>query len=157
MVKPFLLFSTFLVASFGLCVIAQAAITIDPKSWLTPEASIADQSTPVQTVPGVMVPEEKRAVAVGLLSKAQIVELSYEETRLLDVDSRSVLGTMGAKPFLVRGVSPNKAGMCNATLQGTALSIFCGSLGDFSYELRPVVVFLKQKPSSVWIGALTAR
>ena len=104
-----------------------------------------------------MVPEEKRTVAVGLLTQVQIVELSYEEARLLEVDSRSILGTMGAKPFLVRGVSPNKAGMCNATLQGATLSVFCGSLGDFSYELRPVVVFLKQKPNSVWIGALTAR
>jgi hypothetical protein len=157
MAKPFPLFSTFLVASFGLCATALAATTIDPKSWLTPETSIVDRSTPVQTVLGVIVPEEKRAVAAGLLTQTQIVELSYEETRLLGVDPRTILGTMGAKPFLVRGVSPNQAGTCNATLQGSALSIFCGSLGDFSYELRPVVVFLKQKPSSVWVGALTAR
>jgi len=157
MLKPFLFCSTLLAAAWGACAAAQSAATIDPKSWLTLEAPIVDQSSPVQTVPGVMVPKETRAVAARLLTKTQIVELSYEEARLLGVNLRSILGTAGGAPFLVRGVSPNSSGKCDANLQGTVLSVFCGSLGDFSYELRPVIVFLRQKPSSVWVGAMTAR
>jgi hypothetical protein len=157
MAKWFLLCSTLLAASLGVCATAQPAATIDPKSWLTPEAPIGDGSLPVQTVPGVIVPEGTRPVAAGLLIKTQIVELSYAEARLLGIDPRNILGTAGATPFLARGVSPNNAGTCNANLQGNVLSVFCGSLGDFNYELRPVIVFLHRKPSSVQISAMTAR
>lgn len=157
MAKLLLLHSILLAASLGVGATAQPRATIDPKSWLTPDAPIGDRGLPVKTVLGVIVPEGTRAAAASLLTKAQIVELSYEETRLLDVDPRTILGAAGTKPFLVRGVSPNNAGTCNANLQGNVLSIFCGSLGDFSYELRPVIVFLHQKPSSVQIGAMTAR
>ena len=128
-----------------------------PKELVDIRAPAGDQNQPIQTVHGIMVPKETRAEASNLLAEAQIVEISYEEARLLGVEPRNILGAAGAIPFLVRGVSPNNAGTCSANLQGNILSVFCGSLGDFSYELRPVIVFLRQKPSSVWIGAMTAR
>ena len=157
MAKLFLLRSTVLAAAFAVCATAQPRAPIDPKSWLTPEVSTGDQNLPIQPVSGVIVPEERRAAAAGLLINTQIVEISYQEARLFDVEPRNLLGIAGATAFLVRGVSPNGGGMCNASLQGNALSVFCVSLGDFNYELRPIIVFLHQKPGSVTVGAATAR
>jgi len=156
MAKLFPLPSILLAATLGVGAMAQPRDPINPLSWLTPPAPPRDQTLPVQPVLGVIVPEERRAAAAGLLTKVQFVEVSYAEARLLGADSQTILGTVGYRTFLVRGVSPNNAGTCNANLQGSVLSVFCGSLGDFSYELRPVIVFLHQEPGSVSIGAMTA-
>jgi hypothetical protein len=154
--KPLLPYWILLATAFSGA--AQAADTIDPKSWLTPDAAPFVESAPVQLVFGMAVPESTRLEASGLLASVPIVELTYEQARHpLGMDPNSILGATRGNPFLVRGVSPNSAGRCEADQQGDALSVFCGSLGDFRYEVRPMVVFLREKPRTVQVHAMTAR
>jgi hypothetical protein len=136
---------------------ARADTTIDPKSWLTPDAPVGNINLPVQPVPGLVVPASQRPEAVRLLAETQIVQLEYEQARhLLGIDQNSILGVKGPA-YLVRAVSPNSAGSCEASLRADILFVFCGSLGDWRYELRPIVVFLRQKPSIINVSAMTAK
>lgn len=158
MTKPFLLVSMLFAATFGLRLAAYAETAIDPKSWLTPDAPTGDRAAPAKPSPGLMVPKEARAVAINLLTKDQIVELEYEQAQhLLGVDPRFILGAGGLTPYLVRAVSPNSGGSCSADQRANILFVLCGSLGDWQYELTPVIVFLRQKPNVVNISAMTAR
>jgi hypothetical protein len=144
----------FLVMTFA----AHGENAIDPKTWLTPDAPVGDTSFPVQKISGIVVPVRARNEAISLLMESQIVELTAEQSQhLLGLDRSSVLGASGAAPYLVRAVSPNDAGECDASLRDDILFVFCGSLGDWNYELSPVVVFLHRKPSAIRISAMTAR
>ena len=117
----------------------------------------ATPELPSQPVPGLVVPASQRAEAISLLADTQIVELEYAEARhLLGIDQNSILGVEGPA-YLVRAVGPNSAGSCSASVRGTILFVFCGSLGEFRYELRPIIVFLRQKPSIINISAMTAK
>jgi len=137
---------------------ALPAPAIDPKTWLTPDAPAGDASLPFEYVSGLVVPVSAREEAIGLLADAQIVELPYEQAQhFLGVDRQSLLGAWRGTPYLVRAVNPNSAGQCEASVRGDILSVFCGSLGDWRYELHPVVVFLPKKPKVVRISAMTAR
>ncbi|MES2256085.1 MAG: hypothetical protein V4559_13715 [Pseudomonadota bacterium] len=157
MIKQLLSSSILLAATLSLCIAAQAEAIIDPKTWLTPDAPVGDLSSPIQVVPGLAVPKETRAEAVSLLISAKIVELNYEQAQhLLGTSPRDILGGRGT-PYLVRAVNPNSGGSCDANMRNNVLFVFCGSLGEFIYELRPLVVFPGRKPSDVNISALTAR
>ena len=133
---------------------AQAAGLPDPKSWLSPAHEVPPQSKGHnEKVAIFIIPPE----TIDLLAKTQIVELTAQQLDRLSGGKAAPTNTLEhVQPYLVRGVSPNTAGVCNAGQEDGELTVFCGSLGDWRYEFRPVIVFLSGKPSRVWIGAMTA-
>ena len=145
---------------------ADAQSNVSAKSWLNfPSNPDFPLSAPQGKVPYIVVAKGAQEDAIRILDDNPIAPLSEGnakyyagEEALADMEYYSTLtGHSDVRPYLVRGVNPNAGGACSINLADDALYVVCVSLGDFAYEKRPYVVLLNQRPSRIFVSAMSAQ
>ena len=64
--------------------------------------------------------------------------------------ARTLYGKL--KPYLVRAVAANPAGtIFTSVFCGVDLCVSNGSLGNYNYVRKPIIIFLERKPEHIWI------
>jgi hypothetical protein len=120
----------------------------------TPIVALSDSEL-IRLVPANKPPAGYGVVENAIAHAATQVRLSDPAPAGVGIEyARANFGKL--QPYLVRGVSPNGGGVFQVGMLGDEVRVFCGGLGPSRYEMRPLIVFLEQKPTRIWVGTASA-
>jgi hypothetical protein len=103
------------------------------------------------------VPETRLGQAEHMLETQAVVELQSGDVR--EFSGREVLPPPGFKPYLIRAVDLGRRGQYSIALSGNAAVVVyeTGFAAPSAMQKRPLVAFLPEKPSKVYVTLSTLR